>query len=113
MDNTKTNTKQKPEKNNHLLTHEEICNTIKEIADEFSLTKVLYFGSYANGKATEKSDLDLLVEFTEENVSILRIIKMKHTLEEILKIPVDVIHAPIPKDSYLEIEKTVVAYENI
>ena len=108
-----TTTESNLPKNNHVLTHEEISNSIKEIANEFSLTKVMYFGSYANGRATQKSDLDLLVEFTEESVGVLRLIRLKHTLEDMLKIPVDVIHAPIPKDSYLEIEKTVVAYENI
>ena len=98
--------------NNHILTHEEICNAIKNIADEFSLTKVSYFGSYANGKATIKSDLDLLVEFTTKNVSILKIFKLEHTLENILNIPIEIIHLPIPEDSFLEIEKSVVAYDN-
>jgi len=75
------------------------------------LTKVSYFGSYANGRATEKSDLDLLVEFADKDVSVLEIIGLKQSVEEILKIPVDVIHAPIPANSLLEVGGTVVAYE--
>jgi hypothetical protein len=39
-------------------------------------------------------------------------IDIKLDLEDILGINVDVIHAPIPDDSFLEIDKTVVVYEN-
>ena len=94
-----------------LLTHEEICGAVRQVADEFALTKVSYFGSYADGRATEESDLDLLVEFVEEDVDILTICGLGINLEEILRIPVDVIHLPIPKDSILEINNTVIAYE--
>jgi len=107
-----TSKNQNDRKNSCLLTHEEICNTVGRVADEYSLTKVSYFGSYADGKATEGSDLDLLVEFVEEDVSILEIIGLKQSLEEMFRIPVDVIHAPIPAGSFLKIDNTVVAYEH-
>jgi predicted nucleotidyltransferase len=94
-----------------LLTHDEICDAIKQVADEYFLTKAAYFGSYANGKATEKSDLDLLVEFVAEDVNILTICGLGIDLEEILRIPVDVVHLPIPKDSILEINNAVLAYQ--
>jgi predicted nucleotidyltransferase len=96
----------------HLLTHYEICDAIRQVADQYALTKVAYFGSYADGGATPASDLDLLVEFIEEDVGVLKIISLKQSLEEMLKIPVDVIHVPIPADSWLEIGNTVVAYEH-
>jgi len=35
------------------------------LADKFSVSKIGYFGSYATGDQTEKSDLDLLVEFSK------------------------------------------------
>ncbi|MDR1841762.1 MAG: nucleotidyltransferase domain-containing protein [Holophagales bacterium] len=113
MKGYKIDIKKEARKNSHLLTHEEICNTIKQVADEFALTKVVYFGSYADGKATKKSDLDILVEFAKRDVGILKIIDLRQTLEEKFKIPVDVIHLPIPEDSFLEIGNTVVAYENL
>jgi predicted nucleotidyltransferase len=78
----------------------------------YSLTKVSYFGSCAEGRATEKSDLDLLVKFVRPSVSVLKIVGLKQDLEEKLNISVDVIRAPIPPDSFLEIGKTIVAYEN-
>jgi predicted nucleotidyltransferase len=77
-----------------MLTHEEIVNAVAKAATQFSLKKVSYFGSYADGKATEESDLDLLVEFIRPHVSVLTIIGLKHNLEDELIISVDVIHAP-------------------
>ena len=36
-----------------MLTHEQIVQAVTKAATEFPLTKVLYFGSYADGNATE------------------------------------------------------------
>ena len=93
-----------------MLTHEKIVETVNKAIKEFPLTKVTYFGSYADGQATEKSDLDLLVEFEHESVSILTIIGLKHFMEDELGIPVDVIHAPIPSDALIRIENEVPVY---
>ena len=90
-----------------MLTHEEIVNAIKKAANEFPLTKAEYFGSYADGLATEESDLDLLVEFDEPAISILTIIGLKHYLEETLAVPVDVIHAPLPQGAIIDIGRKV------
>ena len=35
------------------------------LTDRFNVSKIGYFGSYYTGKQTEKSDLDLLVEFSK------------------------------------------------
>lgn len=35
------------------------------LADKFHVSKIGYFGSYANGQQTDNSDLDLLVEFSQ------------------------------------------------
>jgi predicted nucleotidyltransferase len=94
-----------------MLTHERICYAIGKLAPQYSLTKATYFGSYAEGRATENSDLDLLVQFKDRAVDILEIIGLSQDLEELLSVPVEVIHEPIPEDSFLEIGKTVVAYE--
>jgi predicted nucleotidyltransferase len=90
-----------------MLTHESIVNAVKKAANEFPLIKVAYFGSYAEHRATEESDLDLLVEFEQPAVSILTIIRLKHYLEEQLLKPVDVIHAPLPETAIIEIGKQV------
>ena len=94
-----------------MLTHEQIVQAVEKAATKFPLTKVSYFGSYADGKATEESDLDVLVEFIQPHVSLLTIIGLKHNLEGELNLPVDVIHAPIPNKARFKIGKTVSVYE--
>ena len=90
-----------------MLTHEEIVDAVRKAAKEFPISKAEYFGSYADGCATEDSDLDLLVEFNKPVVSILTVIGLKQFLEDELAKPVDVIHAPIPQKAIIEIGKTV------
>ncbi|MDR0671787.1 MAG: nucleotidyltransferase domain-containing protein [Oscillospiraceae bacterium] len=90
-----------------MLTHEIIAGAARKAAKAFPITKMSYFGSYADGRATEDSDLDVLVEFAQPAVSILTIIGLKHFLEGELKKQVDVIHAPIPKGAIIEINKAV------
>ena len=43
----------------------EIRDKIIPICNRYSIAKIGVFGSYAKGKATEESDIDLLVEFNE------------------------------------------------
>ena len=93
-----------------MITHEEICNAVAKIASSHSIKKASYFGSYADGCATHKSDLDLLVEFQMPAVSLLVLSAIKLALEDQLKIPVDVIRAPLPKGSLIEINKVVQVY---
>ena len=93
-----------------MLTHEEICKAVSEIATEFPIKQVFYFGSYAEGRQTEASDLDLLMEFQRPAVSLFMLSAIKNSLEDLLKIPVDVVHAPVPQDSLLEVGRVVLVY---
>ena len=93
-----------------MLTHEEICFAIAKAAQLYPIKKVSYFGSYANGQATADSDLDLLVEFHKTRVSLLVLSAIKIDLEDQLKVPVDIIHAPLPNNSLLKLQKVVKAY---
>jgi len=93
-----------------MLTHEEICNAVAHVAASFPVKRASYFGSYANGRQTDASDLDLLLEFQNSAVSLFMLSAIKGDLEELLKIPVDVIHAPVAKDSLIEIGKEVSVY---
>ena len=93
-----------------MLTIEEIKKTVAEIAPKYNLKKVTLFGSRANGTATDSSDVDLLVEFTTPSISLLKLISLKHKLEDIFGVGVDVIHGP-KKDSWmLEIEREIEIY---
>ena len=94
-----------------MLTHEKIVEAVSKTVTQFSLKKVSYFGSYADGAATEQSDLDLLVEFARPDVSLWTIADLKHRLEDHLNVSVDVIHAPLPQGTLVKIGKTVAVYE--
>ncbi|MDR1832514.1 MAG: nucleotidyltransferase domain-containing protein [Fusobacteriaceae bacterium] len=93
-----------------MLTLEQIKKAAEQVAKNYPLTKVSVFGSYASGTATEESDLDLLVEFTTDTVSLLDIIGVKYDFEDLLNKSVDVLHAPLPENSHLIINKEVRVY---
>ncbi len=60
------------------------------ILKSYGATKVGIFGSYATGNATADSDLDLLVDFSEQK-SLLSLVKIKRELSEALGIEVDLL----------------------
>lgn len=93
-----------------MLTIEEIKEAAETVAKEYPIKRIDLFGSYANGMNTDSSDVDILVEFTTSAVSLLTLSGLKIRMEELLNVPVDVIHAPLPKDSILEINKVVPIY---
>lgn len=84
---------------------------VRETIAEYPVKKVELFGSYAENRQTNKSDVDLLVEFTSLAVSLLTLASLRERLEHKLGVPVDLVHAPVPKDSFLEIGKRVTLYE--
>ena len=67
--------------------------------------------SYASGRATEKSDIDLIVEFADESISLFDLAGLKYDLEELLDIKLDVIHGPIQEDDLITIQEAVTIYE--
>ena len=93
-----------------MLKHDQIVQAVSKAKKEYPITKAAYFGSYADGNATEKSDLDLLVEFEQESISVLTIIGLKHLMEDELGVSVDVIHAPLPPNALIKIENEVLVY---
>lgn len=94
-----------------ILNIKDIKVAVQDTSSNYDIKKVCLFGSYADGRANDESDIDLLVEFNNnENVSLFTIVGIKCDLEDRLKKSVDVIHAPIPKDSLIEIHDTVNLY---
>ena len=65
-----------------------ISESVNNAAHEFPIKRVDLFGSYAEERQTEKSDVDLLIEFTSIAVSLL-----------------------LPDGSILDVGKTVTLYE--
>ena len=88
-------------------TEEHIRKAIDALKSEYALRHVSIFGSYADGRATAQSDLDLLVEFEQPAVSLIRLNALKYDLENALGLPVDVIHAPLPAESMIQPQKVV------
>lgn len=88
-------------------TYEAIQEAVNALRTQYRLRNVDIFGSYAEGRATSGSDLDLLVEFDMPNISLIRLNALKNDLEDSLGLPVDVIHGPLPANSMIRPEKVV------
>ena len=88
-------------------TEEIIRNVVHGLKSAYALRTVSIFGSYAEGRATADSDLDLLVEFDQPTISLIKLNSLKYDLEDALGLPVDVIHAPLPADSMIPPGKVV------
>lgn len=66
----------------------------KAIADYFKnqpIQRAWLFGSFARGEDTPLSDVDLLVQYSEGGISLLKHCAMINDLEELLDRPVDLI----------------------
>lgn len=93
-----------------MLTVQQIMDGIQIASQEYPLRKVELFGSYASGKNTPESDVDLLVEFAQPSVSLLMLSALKLRLEELLGTDVDIVHGPLPKDSLLRVDRRIALY---
>ena len=66
----------------------------QQIADYFKTQPVVrawLFGSFARGEETPLSDVDLLVQYDEDSISLLKHAAMICELEKILDRPVDIV----------------------
>jgi hypothetical protein len=66
----------------------------QKIADYFKtqpIVRAWLFGSFARGEETPISDVDILVQFDEDGVSLLKHAAMICELEKILDRPVDIV----------------------
>jgi predicted nucleotidyltransferase len=62
---------------------------IFDLARRHGARAIRVYGSVARGEATERSDLDLLVEWDPER-SLLDVVGLKQDLEELLGVTVDI-----------------------
>ena len=88
---------------------DEIKNAVLKVVDEYQISRVVLFGSHANGTATHSSDVDLIVEFSSP-VTLVTLSKLSQALEDILHTSVDVIHGPIQSTDLLEIDREIELY---
>ncbi len=95
-----------------MLSTESIKNGVYDVVRNYpTVRKVDLFGSYARHTQRESSDVDLLVEFSTPTVSPLTLSALRRKIEENLAVPVDLLHAPLPESSFLDIDKVVTLYE--
>lgn len=88
-----------------------IWKKVSEVVKKYPVKKVTLFGSRARGDYKPNSDVDLLCEFSTDKVGLILLSTIKISLEEHIGLNVDLIHAPIPKNSILEIDKEIPIYE--
>ncbi len=93
-----------------MLNISEIAKASETIAQEFNLKRIVLFGSYAEGRNSEQSDVDLLVEFKDGYASLLTLSTLKLRFEEILNKEVDIIRLPIPDGALINPQKVVEIY---
>jgi predicted nucleotidyltransferase len=76
-----------------MLTKENILSKIKKnyphLATEYGIKQIGLFGSFVNGDPTNKSDIDLIIEF-EQPIG-LRFIELAEYLEHLLGRKVDIL----------------------
>jgi predicted nucleotidyltransferase len=72
----------------------EIINQIhgmkRELYEKFHVSRIGIFGSFSQGHQTEKSDLDLVVEF-ERPIGIMAFVHLKDQITEQIGIQVDLV----------------------
>jgi predicted nucleotidyltransferase len=73
-------------------------NIIKSVTSKIHPTLLGVFGSYARGEQTERSDLDILIDF-DANIDLLELIGLEQELSALLGIKVDLITLRSVKES--------------
>lgn len=69
----------------------ELKKKIVPILKKNDVKRAAIFGSYAHGDATEKSDVDILIEYKNDDKSLLDLVGLKMELEEKLNKKVDLL----------------------
>ena len=95
-----------------MLSIEQIKDATEKIAPHYPVSKVLLFGSYASGKADDRSDVDMLVEFSINPISLFELAGFNQELREELDVAVDTVKLPLKADSFIDMSKVVSLYEH-
>jgi len=64
----------------------------EELHLKYKVREIGVFGSFVRGEQKKRSDIDILVEFDEENIpGLLKFIEMERYLEKLLRKKVDLV----------------------
>lgn len=91
------------------MTVDNIRDIVLTVVQKYPISKVILFGSRAEGTNDENSDVDLVIEFYAP-ITLITLSNLRYELEEALKLDVDVIHGPITENDMIEVGKEVVLY---
>jgi len=69
---------------------QKIRNLKPIIRERYKVKTIGVFGSYVRGEAKEKSDLDVLVEFSEP-ISLLKFVELENFLSDSIGVKVDLV----------------------
>jgi predicted nucleotidyltransferase len=74
---------------------DEVKKTIEmyreELITKFKIKEIGIFGSYARGDQDETSDVDMLVDYSDDHISLFDVLDLKYYLEELLGLKVDIV----------------------
>lgn len=93
-----------------MLKLQDIEKAVRDVGGSYGVKRVQLFGSYAEGRATPASDVDLIVEFDKPSVSLFTLNGLRLDLEERLGRSVDVIHGPLNPDAMIAPRRTMSIY---
>ena len=95
-----------------VFTLEEIRQAVEYVAPNYKVKQVQLFGSYADGVATGKSDIDMLVEFSERPITLWDFCGFQQALSDYLNTKVDIVKLPLSKEAAedMSIQKVVQLY---
>ncbi|MDR1871027.1 MAG: nucleotidyltransferase domain-containing protein [Deltaproteobacteria bacterium] len=75
-----------------IYTLEQIKELVAPIAEKYKLKALWVFGSYARGEATEASDVDFLIDYTDSTiVTLLDFNRIDNEFEEVINRKIDLI----------------------
>ena len=103
-----------------MVERKQIKRFVKEVAEEFAPQRIVLFGSYAKGGATEDSDVDLMVIMThkkrnvDQALEIDQKIHRSFPLDLIVKTPAEIKSRLAQKDVFISsvVNEGKVLYEN-
>ena len=73
-----------------MMNRKEIFEKITQVLKNQGAKKIAIFGSYIRGEEKPKSDIDIIVEFSERK-SLLELVRIERELSEVLGIKMDLL----------------------
>jgi predicted nucleotidyltransferase len=79
----------------------EISKIVTPIAKEYGIRKLAIFGSYAQGKATKRSDIDFLILDRGSLRGLIRLAGFQLALEDRFDVPIDILTPDVLSDNFI------------